>query len=322
MKVKINLLLLLVIAANSLAQEFAVTNYRKGLNIKLNINDEKRLEKGVEILNDALTIENEALSIFKVMSDTERIAGISPDYNKAIKKLLQASELYKEGHSLLYIVYTENCGKFVDVNKKLEHYASGINKAKYYEQKGEKTYNKTLKIREIILMADKPEWVQYKMHEALELEKLAIRDKGRALNIYHDFPVEYDYKWDDDISPEQLAEIFKNPIVNVPTEEVFKKKPVTDTIPKEEAVVFRVQIAAHTVQIKDDFIRTFYTGKEAIQEINENKWYKYQIGSFDNYASADSLQKICRVPRAFVVAYQNGIKLTIKDALRKLQNAQ
>jgi hypothetical protein len=322
MKVKINLLLFLIITTCLQAQEFTVANYRKDLNIKLDVNDVKRLVKGVETLNNALVIENDGLSILKVMSDTERIDGISPDFNRAIKKLLLASEKYKEGHLLIYTVYTENCVKFVDINRKLEHYASGINKAKYYEQKGEETHNKSLKIREIILIADKPEWIQYKMHEALELEKLAIRDKGRALNIYQDFPVEYDYEWNDDITADQLAKIYKNPIVNIPSEEVFKKKPVPVDIPKEEAVIFRVQIAAHTVQIKNDYIRTFYTGNDSIQEIKENNWYKYQIGNFDNYADADSLQKICRVPRAFVVAYQNETKLSIKEALRKLQNSQ
>jgi hypothetical protein len=254
MKVKITFFLFLSIATSVFTQEFVVTNYRKDLNIKLNVIDEKRLEKGVETLNDALKIENEALSLLQAMSDTEKIAGISPEYLKSIKKLLQASEIYKEGHLLLYTLYTENCGKFVDVNKKLQHYASGINKAKYYEQKGEKTFNKALKIREIIQIADKPEWIQYKMHEAIELEKLAIRDKGRALNIYQDFPVEYDYQWDDDISAEKLAELFKNPNVNVPSDEVFKKKPVQVEKPKEEAIIYKVQIAAHTVQIKEDFI--------------------------------------------------------------------
>ena len=105
-------------------------------------------------------------------------------------------------------------------------------------------------------------------------------------------------------------------------EEVFKKKPVPVEIPKEELVVFRVQIAAHTVQISDDYIRTFYTGNEKPVEIFENTWYKYQIGNFDNFAQADSLQRVCRVPRAFVVAYQNGAKLSIKDALKRKQAGQ
>jgi hypothetical protein len=316
------ILLFLLINTCVFTQNFTAAIYRKDLNIKLTTIDEKRIDKAVEILNTAQVIEDEALSILQNMSDTEKIAGISADYIKSIKKLLQASEKYKEGHSLIYTVYNENCGKFDNVMRKIQHYASGVNKAKYYEQKGEKSFNKSLSIREIILVADKPEWIQYKMHEAIEMEKLAIRDKGRALNIYQDFPVEYDYQWEDDISSEILAEFFKNPIVNVPPDEVFKKKPIPVELPKEEAIVFRVQIAAHSVQITNDYIKTFYTGEEKPIEVFEKSWYKYQIGNFDNYASADSLQKICRVPRAFVVAYQNDQKLSIKDALKKIRAAQ
>lgn len=309
-----------VFLSNCYNQEFDPALYRKDLSIKLSVIDEKRLEKACEVLNEAQNTENEALMTLQNMSDSEKVAGISPEYLKSIKKLLLASEEYKEGHTLIYTVFTENCGKFVDVMRKIQHYASGVNKAKYYEQKGEKTMNKALRIREIVQEADKPEWIQYKMHEAIELEKLAIRDWGRALNIFQDFPVEYDYHWDDDVSTEILEEFYKNPIVNVPPDEVFKKKTKPVELPKEEKVVFRVQIAAHTVQISDDFIKTFYTGTEKPVEIFEKSWYKYQIGNFDNYASADSLMKNCRVPRSFVVAYQNGVKLSIKEALKITKN--
>jgi hypothetical protein len=314
------LIIVLFITTCCFTQEFTASLYRKDLNIKLSVIDEKRIDKAVEILNSAQVIENEAITILQNMSDSEKVAGVSADYNRSIKKLLLSSEEYKEGHSLIFTVYTENCAKFIGIMRKIQHYASGVNKAKYYEQKGEKTLYKALSIREIIQVADKPEWIQYKMHEAIELEKLAIRDKGRALNIYQDFPVEYDYHWADDVSTEILAEYFKNPIINVPPDEVFKKKPLPVEVPDEEVIVFRVQIAAHTVPISEGYIRTFYTGDETPLEVYEKRWYKYQIGSFDNFASADSLQKICRVPRAFIVAYQNGVKLSIKDALKIKRN--
>ena len=103
----------------------------------------------------------------------------------------------------------------------MNHYASGMNKAKYYEHKGERTMARANAIRDILKDADKPEWIQYKMHEAFELEKLAIRDKGRALQIYQDFPVEYNYGWDNDVTAEELARFFNNPVINLPPEEVF-----------------------------------------------------------------------------------------------------
>lgn len=322
MKSIANILVFLLIVTYSFGQEFTSAFYKKGLNIKLSLIDEKRIDKAVELLLNAQGLENDALEALKNMPDTEKIAGVSSNYVRSIRKLHQASGKYYEGHSLIYNVYSENCQKFVDVNRKMEHYASGVHKAKYYEQKGKNTIEKALSIREVVLVADKPEWIQYKMHEALELEKLAVRDKGRALNIYLDFPVEYNYDWEDDVTTQEVDEYFRNPVVNVPSEEVFKKKPEPVEIPKEEAIIFRVQIAAHIVQIAEDEIRTFYSGEEKPIEVYENRWFKYQIGSFDNFADAYNLQKECRVPRAFVVAYQNNVKLSIKDALKKIREAQ
>jgi hypothetical protein len=304
------------------AQQFTVIDYRKELNIKLDVIDEKRLEKGVESLNEALSIETEALRILDNVNDDEKALGISSDYNKVINKLVQASELYKQGHGLIFTVFNEDCGKFTDVMRKMNHYASGMNKAKYYEIKGESTLEKSIRIRNIVPEANKAEWIQYKMHEALELEKLAIRDVGRALQVYQDFPVEYNYGWDNDVTPEQLARFFDNPSVKLPPEDAFTKKPVEVAVAPEEKIIFRVQIAAHTVPLQKDYIRTFYTGKDTVQEVHEGKWYKYQIGTLDSFESADSLQRTCRVPRAFVVAYQADRRLTIKEALTILRGGQ
>ena len=305
------------------AQDITLFNYRGELNIKLEVLDEKRLEKGIESLNSALNLEREALDLLRAMDDMEKIEGSSANYKKMLKNFQEASAMFQEGHSLMYMVYDENCLRFTEEMKKMNHYAAGMNKAKYYERKGERTIARAYAIREILLEADKPEWIQYKMHEAFELEKLAIRDKGRALQIYQDFPVEYNYGWDDDVTPEELARFFNNPVVNLPPEEVFKRVPAEQKRePEGGPVEFRVQIAAHTVQLKDDYIRSFYTGTDTVREFREGSWFKYQIGSFDTYQDADKLRLACRVPRAFVVAYQQEKKLTIKEALRKLQEVQ
>jgi hypothetical protein len=205
----------------------------------------------------------------------------------------------------------------------MNHYAAGMNKAKYYERKGESTIKRASFLREVVLEADKPEWMQYKMHESLELEKLAIRDKGRALQIYQDFPVEYNYGWDNDVSTEEVAKYFSDDIVKLPPEEVFKRKPEEEQkVPEGGEIIFRVQIAAHTVILEDDYIKTFYTGEDSVIQVREGKWYKYQIGSFDSFEEANNLRIKCRVPRAFVVAYQEEKKLTIKEALDLQQSVQ
>ena len=315
--------LFLILFSAIKAQYFSLQQYRGELNVKLEAIDEKRLEKGIKILNEAVVTENEALEILSNMDDQEIMEGESSRYRKMIKKFLAASDEYREGHEMIYSVFHTNCDEFEVEMKKMNHYASGMNKAKYYEHKGERTYSRAGNIREILPEADKPEWIQYKMHEALELEKLAIRDKGRALQIYQDFPVEYNYGWDNDVTLKELARFFNNPLINLPPEEVFKKVPKEEKKkPEGGEVEFRVQIAAHTVQLTDEYIKTFYTGADTVREFREGTWFKYQIGSFDNFAEADKLRLRCRVPRAFVVAYQDGNKLTIKKALAILQENQ
>lgn len=307
----------------SYCQHFSVKDYRSDLSIKLEVISEKRLEKGVEILNDAVLLENESIGILMSMSDSEKNEGISQAYKRMIKRMLEASQLYAEGHDIVYMVFDENCATWKEGMRKMNHYAAGMNKASYYETKGEKTIMRSGDIRLLLLEADKPEWIQYKMHEALELEKLSVRDKGRALQIYQDFPVEYNYGWDDDVSEEELKKFYKNDIVNLPPEEVFKKVPPEERKEPEGGYIeFRVQIAAHTGQIDDDYIKTFYTGADSVSEVREGNWFKYQIGQFDNFADANLLRQKSRVPRAFVVAYQNNKKITIIEALAILQNNQ
>ncbi len=323
MKILLTINLAFIFLIKSIAQDITITQYRGELNIKLEVIDDKRLEKGVETLNQAAIEEQEALNLLRSMDDQEKNEGLSSTYQKMLKSFLAASALYQEGHGLVYTVFNENCNKFLGEMKKMNHYASGMNKAKYYEHKGERTIARANSIRLVLLEADKPEWVQYKMHEAFELEKLAIRDKGRALQIYQDFPVEYYYGWENDVTPEEVAKFFNNPVINLPPEEVFKRVPPEEKKePEGGNIEFRVQIAAHTVQIENDYIRTFYTGQDTIRESHEGAWFKYQIGCFDNYSDADSLRISCRVPRAFVVAYQENKKLTIKEALKKIQNIQ
>ncbi len=319
----LQIIIFLFITIRIFSQDISVTDYRGELNIKIEIIDEKRIEKGVETLLEASSIEQEALEILKGIDDKEIAEGVSANYKKMLKKFIEASELFGEGHTLIYTVFNENCDKFQVEMKKLNHYASGLNKAKYYETKGERNFKRANYLRGILLDADKPEWIQYKMHEAFQLEKLSIRNKGRALQIYQDFPVEYQYGWKNDVTPEKLAKFFNNPVIKLPPEDIFKRKPKGERqTPEGGEIVFRVQIAAHTVMLENDYIKTFYTGQDSILEVHEGQWYKYQIGSFDSFKSADKLRIKCRVPRSFVVAYQEDKKLTIKEALAKLQNTQ
>ena len=59
------------------------------------------------------------------------------------------------------------------------------------------------------------------MKDAYNLEKLAVRDQGRAMQICADYPVEYNYGWENDLTLDQIVAILKDPNVHEPPADIF-----------------------------------------------------------------------------------------------------
>ncbi len=79
-------------------------------------------------------------------------------------------------------------------------------------------------------------------------------------------------------------------------------------IPADENVVYRVQIAADKTQLSQRALRKMYYGQKNVEMINENGWYKYSVGDFDDFQSANKFRKECGVANAFIVAYRKGAR--------------
>jgi hypothetical protein len=78
---------------------------------------------------------------------------------------------------------------------------------------------------------------------------------------------------------------------------------------------YQVQIAACRSQLSKSYLNAIYKGPEIPIETFENNWYKYSVGSFLSYRSAKKFRDNCSVNGAFVVAFCNGRKININDAL-------
>ena len=83
-------------------------------------------------------------------------------------------------------------------------------------------------------------------------------------------------------------------------------------------IIFKVQIAAHTVPLTEEYLRTIYLGGMQIDMIYEEEWYKYSIGRYKTLEEATETLEICNVKKAFIIAYQEGKKLTIQEALERM----
>lgn len=320
----ISLLLFWGCNAYIFAQERHIADYTKELNIKISGSDEKRIEKGIKTLTEADINLVQAEELFSGLSDLEQKEKISNNYEKALKDLKEVSELYKEGNEMIYQVFKDDCEKFWTRMKRVQHFAAGVEKGKYYESQAKKHLRMAEQRRDQASWTDRYEYARVKIREANELEKEAIQAQGRALQIYSDYPVEYNYEWENDITLEEVYEIYKNPAVNEPPEDIYATVDPKNKVDPQlmEEIIFKVQIAAHTVPLTEEYLRTIYKGGMSIDMIYEDEWYKYSIGRYLSFEEATKTLEECKVRKAFIVAYQGGNKLTIQEALNLLDKMQ
>lgn len=90
---------------------------------------------------------------------------------------------------------------------------------------------------------------------------------------------------------------------------------VKEGLPADSGVVFRVQLAATPSRLPTAELRSIYCGNLPVYVSWEKPFYRYLIGSFNNYNKASELQRAVCVPGAFVVAHQNGERIDMREAL-------
>ncbi len=84
--------------------------------------------------------------------------------------------------------------------------------------------------------------------------------------------------------------------------------------------VFKVQIVANKTKLAKS--SSMFKGKEGIEYYYEGGMYKYTIGSSTNFNEISKLRKELAetFPGAFVVAFKNGEKMNVNDAIRQFKS--
>jgi len=83
-----------------------------------------------------------------------------------------------------------------------------------------------------------------------------------------------------------------------------------------DMISFRVQIAASKGSISENYLKNIYSGKVAIDIINEDGWHKYSLLAGKTFQEALDLMKQIAVPGAFIVAYHKNIKIDLPTAVK------
>jgi hypothetical protein len=318
------ILCLTMFLGNNVLSQTTAKDFTGELNIKFQSGELKKIDHAVELLNEAETLLQKAEKEYAGLTPVEIKERVSDGYKSALKDLFESSEMYKEGYNLVFSLFKDKTNAFWQKMEKNYHHASGMEKAKYYQGTAVKTLNRSVIRRQQVLESDRFDYSLAILKDATNLEKLAVRDQGRELQICTDYPVEYNYGWENDLTLEQIVAVMKDPIVHEPPTDIFatvdQAVAVDSSLLRE--IIFKVQIAAHTMPITDEYLHTLYRGELKIDMIFEDDWYKYSIGRYRSFDEAEATLRGCNIKKAFVVAYQEGKKITTQEALQILEKAQ
>ncbi len=288
------------------------------LNVKFDGMEIKKLERAAKMLSDAEAMLQSATSQYDALTILQKKERISSEYNAAMKLLLESSKTTKEANSIVFYVFKLKNESFWSKMNRTNHRAAGMEKARYYQGTALKSYNRSLIRRQQVEDADRFDYALAIMKDAIGYEKLAVRDQGRSLQICTDYPVEYNYGWEDDLSLEEVVKILKDPNVHEPPKDIFAtvdKEAVVDSSLLKE-VIFKVQIAAHTMPLSEEYLNLIYKDKIPIDMIYEENWYKYSIGRYKTFEEAEATLIETNIKKAFVVAYSEGKKMSTQDAIK------
>jgi hypothetical protein len=279
--------------------------------VTISKNDQKRMERAMELTrtgeglwNDLSARYNPAKAGTRYMDSLFRV--------DAYPKLMQTSELYRQGNQIKYDVYKSNILSFWNARK--GKYTAGLENARRLEKEAAQYMAKAIQNRNAAAQFPNDYVRTYaRLYEAIALEIIAVKKLGRSLQMYQDWPIEYNYGFDEDIEVDLFAP--KVQIAEKKPDPVPEPDPVPVEVPVDPKgpIEFRVQIAAHTVQMTQANIRDLYKGDLKVDMIQEDGWYKYQIGKFKTHAEAIQCLRQISVDKAFIVGYRNLKRVNLKD---------
>ena len=157
----------------------------------------------------------------------------------------------------------------------------------------------------------------FRLYEmAFDLELIALLSKGRALRIYQDYPIIYEYPWDEDFTIMDGSPVRALRVIEIDHYHLEKGIEAAD-ITLKEGISFIIQIAAHSEELSRSEINSIYSGDMDVNLIFEDNWYKYYLGPFERFEEAERVMKNLNIRNTFIAAYMDGKRLSVGEARRR-----
>ncbi len=223
---------------------------------------------------------------------------------KVSKRRFKASGIYEHANDMLYRLLKDKLRQFRpsrDEKPKIREVG------KLWEKEAGQHFSAGRILRRRMNREDEIKQIGEQVKHIQELEVLGLNKQMRALGLYLNWPdVIEKYKEDLEAKEQEQKEVEEETV-----------EPMPDENTEEDAdIVFRIQILAVKKPVAPNDLTTIYNGAKKVNEYNEDGWFKYTLGNFDNYNDAVAFKETLGIYDSFVVAYKNGQRIDIQEALR------
>jgi N-acetylmuramoyl-L-alanine amidase len=106
-------------------------------------------------------------------------------------------------------------------------------------------------------------------------------------------------------------------VKEAPAKTVEEVAPVPEDMQPGGRPIFKVQIAASSLQLAPDAPQ--FMGVKGVEMYAENGMFKYTIGASPDFDEINRLRKtvLDAFPQAFIIAFRDGYKMNISEAVRE-----
>jgi len=267
--------------------------YEKFYNVKHEFEKTKSKKARAKLLVKLEKYEKEALGnkVDGLIKYCEIYAKKYYIYSEDVQKLLlKASQNNIDSLKKMESIATSYFKK-ADLNVQLAYHAAGVDNA----------FNLTAKARKIEELGLLYIMKMYSI--MLKFEHIIIDKKIKIL--------ESKEKTKNNVNIKDSVEI-KTVVVY----DTVKVENSINLIKEKNNIIFKIQIAASKKPLGIEHLNKICKSNEIIHSEYNDKWYKYYIGFYETYKDAQEHKFSSGVSDAFIIAYKNGKRISMKEFKR------
>lgn len=236
---------------------------------------------------------------------------------QAQQKQIQASSLYEKCNEIKFAVYKQYINEFWETHEGAE---TDYLNAKLLEEQSSDHFFQALSYRIEARKMDDLYMRLEKLSEANNLENEALQKQITAIAACYlkgEMPAE---QYNPVAAAEVLSDIADSSFAE--TTDLYERIDTLAAPYLPSELLFRIQVASSRIPLSIGQLKETYSGDYSVELIREDDGFNYQLMGVRLYSDAVQLLNKVNTSGAFIVAYDNGVKVTLTEAIENTEELE